>query len=369
MAIEGIRVPYLSLDTQWLEIRTEALELIDSVLTTGKYLEHEIVELVEFELAEKLDVRKVVLLNSGTDALMFALLALGVKRGDEVITVPNSFIASVAAIQHVGARPVMVDVGDDHLMNVDKIESAITPNTRAIMPVHLEGKVCDMESIQEIATLNNLFVIEDAAQAFGSKFNSSMAGSFSDIACFSLHPLKNLNACGDGGFIATDSLEMAKRIKALRNHGQIERNISSEFGFVSRFDSIQAAIVHLRLKRVDSVIEQRRMNANQYNSLFRGTEVLAPVVDSRSFHSYHTYTIEVDDRDALRERLIGQGIDTRIHYPRLIIEQKAFIDNFGKCNQNVANAIRQKNRILSIPIHPNLSKEQIVHVANSILAK
>jgi dTDP-4-amino-4,6-dideoxygalactose transaminase len=196
-----------------------------------------------------------------------------------------------------------------------------------------------------------------------------MAGSFSDIACFSLHPLKNLNACGDGGFIATDSLEMAKRIKALRNHGQIERNISSEFGFVSRFDSIQAAIVHLRLKRVDSVIEQRRMNANQYNSLFRGTEVLAPVVDSRSFHSYHTYTIEVDDRDALRERLIGQGIDTRIHYPRLIIEQKAFIDNFGKCNQNVANAIRQKNRILSIPIHPNLSKEQIVHVANSILAK
>lgn len=362
-----MKVPYLSLDSQWREIRIEALELIDSVLSTGKYLEHELVDSLEVVLAKKLGVQEVILLNSGTDALMMALLGLEIGRGDEVITVPNSFVASVAAIQHVGATPVMVDVGQDHLIDVESIESVITPKTRAIMPVHLEGKVCDMFAIDAIAQKYNLRVIEDAAQAFGSKFSNQMAGSFSNISCFSLHPLKNLNACGDGGFIATSDSSLAKRIKALRNHGQLQRNNALEFGFVSRFDSIQASIIHLRLDKVDAVIEKRRNNAALYNSLFEGARVQTPIFDSRTYHSYHTYTIEVDNRDSLQSTLKMSGVDTRVHYPKLITEQKAYIDKFGECKQFIPNAIKQSGRILSIPIHNHLTEGQISYVANCIL--
>jgi len=362
-----MRVPYLSLNQQWSDIRKEALLLIDEVLTTGKYIEHEIVESLEVELARKLGVKHVVLVNSGTDALMLGLYSLGIKKNDEVITVPNSFIASVAAIQHVGAVPKMVDVGADHLIDVTQIESAITSKTRAIMPVHLEGKVCQMSKIMEIAKHHNLLIIEDVAQAFGSKFSGKMAGSFSDASCFSLHPLKNLNACGDGGFVATNSTEVTDRIKALRNHGQAERNSSMEFGFVSRFDSIQAAILHIRLKKLDQVIAQRRENARLYDLAFADSAVIKPIVDNEVFHTYHTYSVEIKNRDEVRAKLSKLGIDTRIHYPNLITEQKAFIDKFGSFSEKIPNAIKQKERILSIPIHAHLKNDEVKYVADQLL--
>ncbi len=362
-----MNVPYLSLNKQWSDIRSEALLLIDEVLSSGKYIEHEIVGLLELELANKLGVKHVALVNSGTDALMLGMYSLGIKKNDEVITVPNSFIASVAAIQHVGAVPKMVDVGPDHLINVKQIEAAINSKTRAIMPVHLEGKVCQMDKIVEIAKRHSLLIIEDVAQAFGSKFSGKMAGSFSDVACFSLHPLKNLNACGDGGFVATNSDEVADRIRALRNHGQYERNSSLEFGFVSRFDSIQAAILHIRLKRLDQVIAQRRENASLYDLAFNNTAIVSPIVNSDVFHTYHTYSVEVENRDKVRAKLSDIGIDTRVHYPNLIIEQKAFIDKFGDVSDEIPNAIAQKQRILSIPIHAHLKNSQIQFVADQIL--
>ena len=362
-----MKVSYLSLSNQWIDIRKEALELIDEVLSTGKYLDHEIVQSVEIELANKLGVNHVILVNSGTDALMLGLLALGIRKDDEVITVPNSFIASVAAIQHVGAKPVLVDVGPDHLIDVNKIESLITDRTRGIMPVHLEGKVCNMEAIQNIAKKHDLYIIEDVAQAFGSKFSNQMAGSFSDLACFSLHPLKNLNACGDGGFISTNDLLLANRIKSLQNHGQTERNNSNEFGFVSRFDSIQAAIIQIRLKHIDKVIASRRKNALIYDSYFKDTRVLSPIVNELVFHTYHTYNIEIDNRNETREKLLRLGIDTRIHYPKLITEQSAYIKKYGAFLGSIPNAIEQKNRILSIPIHAHLMEEEVAYVAKSIL--
>ena len=362
-----MNVPYLSLNNQWSDIRKEALLLIDEVLSSGKYIEHEIVELLEVELANKLGVKHVVLVNSGTDALMLALYSLGIKKNDEVITVPNSFIASVAAIQHVGAIPKMVDVGLDHLIDVEQIEAAITSKTRAIMPVHLEGKVCQMDVISEIAKRHNLLIIEDVAQAFGSKFSGKMAGSFSDVACFSLHPLKNLNACGDGGFISTNDLLLASRIRSLQNHGQTERNNSNEFGFVSRFDSIQAAIIRIRLKHIDKVIANRRNNALIYDSYFKDTGVLSPIATELVFHTYHTYNIEVENRDKIREKLLNLGVDTRIHYPKLITEQNAYIKKYGAFLGSIPNAIKQKNRILSIPIHAHLMEEELAYVAKSIL--
>jgi dTDP-4-amino-4,6-dideoxygalactose transaminase len=363
-----IKVPYIDLASQWNDIRLEALPLIDEVLSTGKYLEHEIVETLESDLAAYLDVKHVVLVNSGTDALVLALQALDVGSGDEVITVPNSFIASVAAIHHVGASPVMVDVSADHLIDVDQIESAITPKTKAIMPVHLEGKVCNMERIIAIARKYNLLVFEDAAQAFGSKFDEKMSGSQSDAACFSLHPLKNLNACGDGGFVATNKIAVAERIKSLRNHGQKSRNDSEEFGVVSRFDSIQAAIVKIRLKRVENVITTRRANAKIYDRAFEKSGVVTPVYDPRVFHTYHLYVVEISKRDDVKAELLNRGIDTRIHYPNLITDQTAYKERFSTHLKAIPMAMLQKSRILSLPIHHHLSEEQISWTAETLRA-
>lgn len=361
-----MQVPYIALGNQWSDIRNEAMPLIDEVLSSGMYLEHELVRTLESNLAAKIGVKEAILVNSGTDALMMALFVIDIRHGDEVITVPNSFIASVSAIHHIGAKPVMIDVGADHLIDVEKIEAAITPQTKAIMPVHLEGKVCDMEKIMEIASKYGLKVIEDVAQAFGSGFSEIKAGAWGDISCFSLHPLKNLNSCGDGGFIGTNNTTVANRLRALRNHGQEERNNSSEFGFVSRFDSIQAAILTIRLKYVDSIIARRRVNANLYDSEFRGSKVRIPFIDPRVFHSYHLYVVEVENRDLIKEELFKVGIDTRVHYPKLITDQSSYLNTYGEGNSSIPEALAQRNRILSLPIHHHLSEEQISFVAQTL---
>jgi dTDP-4-amino-4,6-dideoxygalactose transaminase len=361
-----MKVPYVDLASQWSDIRDEVLPLIDEVLSTGKYLEHEFVEQLEIDLAAFLGLKHVVLVNSGTDALLLALHALNVGKGDEVITVPNSFIASVAVIQHLGAVPVMVDVAADHLIDVTKIESAITSRTKAMMPVHFEGKVCDMTAIRAIATRHNLMVVEDAAQAFGSSFAGLMPGAKSDAACFSLHPLKNLNACGDGGFIATDNSEIASRIQSFRNHGQKHRNDSEEFGVVSRFDSVQAAIVKVRLTRVKQVIEARRSNANSYNVALKDSQAILPILNSNVYHSYHLYVVEIERRDDVKTKLLSEGIDTRIHYPNLIPDQTAYVNQFPLQAMSIPNALRQKSMILSLPIHQHLSQDQIQFVANKL---
>jgi len=359
----GVVVPYVDLGSLWLDIRDKALPLIDEILTSGKYLEHGVVTELESKLSSILGVKHVITLNSGTDALLMSLYAMGISRGDEVITVPNSFIASVAAIEHIGATTVFADVGDDHLLNTDKIEGLITSKTKAIMPVHLEGKMCDMQSIHRIASKYGLKIIEDAAQAFGSKFGELSPGQNSDVACFSLHPLKNLNGLGDGGFIATNDSSISNRVLRLRNHGQLTRNKSDEFGFVSRLDSIQAAILLLKLNDFKEVIAKRRKLASIYDSLLCGSNVKTPSVSPSVFHTYHLYVIEVENREELQELLLNHGIETRIHYPIIIPEQEAFKKKYYGREEIIPVAMAQANRILSLPIHQNLTEKQVEFVA------
>ena len=361
-----MQVKYVDLGAQWEDIKQRALPEIDRVLSTGMYLEHDVVSRLEGRLADFLGVKNVVCLNSGTDALLMSLMSLGLRPGDEVITVPNSYIASVAAIEHVGARAVFVDVGEDHLIDTSKIEEAITSKTRAIMPVHLEGKIANLTKIREIADSYGLRIVEDSAQAIGSHLNGITPGQISDIACFSMHPLKNLNGAGDGGFIATNSDELASRISRLRSHGQSSRNKSLEFGFVSRLDSIQAAILHIKLDDLPLVIDKRRQIARKYDSAFGITPIKIPLSAPGVFHTYHLYVIEIDNRDKVQFELSEKGIETKIHYPTLITDQIAFTNKYPNTSLKLESARRQVSRILSIPIHQNLSDSQINYVIETL---
>jgi dTDP-4-amino-4,6-dideoxygalactose transaminase len=361
-----MKVPYVDLGSQWLSIKDRALPKISEVLESGMYLEHPLVETLEERIAKRLGVKYATTVNSGTDALIFSLVALGVTRGDEVITVPNSYIASVAAIEHIGATTVFIDVGPDHLINTELIEGAITPRTKAIMPVHLEGKMANMVAISQIAKKHGLLVIEDAAQAFGSKFLDYQPGNLSDIACFSFHPLKNLNAAGDGGLIATNNYDLIEKTNRMKNHGQISRNISNEFGFVSRLDSIQAAILSIKLDDLNSTINSRRLFAEQYQESLTNYKIQNPIYSLEVFHSYHLYVIEIDNRDKIQDTLKSLGIETKIHYPTLITEQIAYTSRYPEKKWNVPVAKKQKERILSLPIHQNLKSSQIDYVSEQL---
>jgi dTDP-4-amino-4,6-dideoxygalactose transaminase len=361
-----MKVPYVDLGSQWLSIKDRALPKISEVLESGMYLEHPLIESLEERIAKRLGVKYATTLNSGTDALIFSLAALGITRGDEVITVPNSYIASVAAIEHIGATAVFVDVGPDHLINSDLIEEAITLKTKAIMPVHLEGKMADMVAINRIAKKHGLLIIEDAAQAFGSKFLDHQPGNLSDIACFSFHPLKNLNAAGDGGLVATNNYDLIEKVNRIKNHGQTSRNISPNFGFVSRLDSIQAAILSIKLDDLDSTIQRRRLFAKQYEENLVKHKIQTPVFSSEIFHSYHLYVIEIDNRDQVQVALSNAGIETKVHYPTLITDQVAYTSRHPIKNWNIPIAKKQREKILSLPIHQNLSSEQIDYVCNKL---
>ena len=361
-----MKVPYVDLGSQWLSIKDRALPKISEVLESGMYLEHPLIETLEERIAKRLGVKYATTVNSGTDALIFSLVALGVTRGDEVITVPNSYIASVAAIEHIGATTVFIDVGPDHLINTELIEGAITPRTKAIMPVHLEGKMANMVAINQIAKKHGLLIIEDAAQAFGSKFLDYQPGNLSDIACFSFHPLKNLNAAGDGGLIATNSYDLIEKINRMKNHGQISRNISNEFGFVSRLDSIQAAILSIKLDDLDSTINSRRLFAERYQESLTNCKIQNPINSLEVFHSYHLYVVEIDNRDKIQDTLKSLGIETKIHYPTLITEQIAYTSRYPEKKWNIPVAKKQKERILSLPIHQNLKSSQIDYVSEQL---
>jgi dTDP-4-amino-4,6-dideoxygalactose transaminase len=361
-----MKVPYVDLGAQWLETEDESLSEISRILRGGKSIGDPIIEQLESEISEFLGVKHCISLNSGTDALIMGLMSLGVSRKDEVITVANSFIASTAAIAHIGAIPKFIDVGEDHLMDPHLIESAITSKTKAIMPVHLEGKMCDMPTIRKIADNYGLYVIEDAAQSFGSSFSQFQPGQLSDLACFSFHPLKNLNGIGDGGFIATNREDVATRVSRIRNHGLVDRDTALEFGFVSRLDSIQAAILSIRLRTLGKVISIRNTIASQYDSGLDYKYITTPVFPDQVRHTYHLYVIEIDSRDLVQNELGSLGIQTKIHYPKLICDQPAYKAKFGEFNEELPNTRRQAERILSIPIHQNLSSDQIQYVIDSL---
>ncbi|CAK0759248.1 UDP-2-acetamido-2-deoxy-ribo-hexuluronate aminotransferase [uncultured Gammaproteobacteria bacterium] len=364
---EGGPIPCVDLVAQFIEEKDELLAVIEAVLARGDYVGGAAVAELEHALAAFHGVSDAVCLNSGTDALILAMRALGIGSGDEVITPANSFVASTASIVHIGARPVLVDVVADQNLDPERVARAITPRTRAIMPVHLTGRVADMDPILALAEAHGLAVIEDAAQAVGSSYKGRLAGTIGDVGCFSAHPLKNLNACGDAGFLVTRRSDLAERIRCLRTHGLIDRNTVAEFGVVSRLDTIQAAILLMRLKRLPGVIDRRRNNARLYHARLDPVRAFAPPCRPYEFNSFHTFVIQVDRRDELQAWLNARGIGTAIHYPVPIHLQPAARSlGYGPGDFPVAEA--QAGRILTLPVNQSLSPAQIERVAEAVNA-
>ena len=359
------QIPYVNLKAQWIDERASLLPLIENVLASGIYVGGEDVEEFETAVAKLCGVQHAVALNSGTDALVCAMHAIGIGPGDEVITTPNSFIASAASIVQVGARPVFVDVGKDQNINVDLIESAITNKTRAIMPVHLTGRIANMSKILEIGKTYNLKIVEDAAQAIGSKYKGQLSGSFGNTGCFSTHPLKNLNACGDGGFVTTNDKSIAEKISLRRNHGLVDRNLVEDFGLVSRMDTLQAVVLCHRLNQLPKVIKKRRRNAELYSEALDNRYVYIAAEKDYEFNTYHTFVIQVDNRDNLREYLNSQGIGTAIHYPVTIHQQPA-LKRLGYKLGDFPIAESQANRILTLPVNQYMTEEEVVYVADQV---
>lgn len=360
-------IPYVDIGTQFAQERDDLMPIIEEILASGMYVGGPWNDKLEVALAERCGTKHAVALNSGTDALILSLAALGIGAGDEVITPPNSFVASTAVIAHVGATPVFADVLPDQNIDPAEIEKKITPKTKAIMPVHLTGRVADMGPIQEIAERHGLAVIEDAAQSIGSLYDGKPSGALGDAGCFSAHPLKNLNACGDAGFLTTDRDDIADYARLYRNHGLVDRNTVAKFGSVSRMDQIQAAILHYRLGKMDDLIERRRNNAALYRELLDPALAFSPPCRDIEFNSFHTFVIQVDHRDALQAHLSSLGIGTAIHYPVPIHLQPAAAYLGHKAGDFPVTEL-QSERIITLPIHQNLTEDEIRRVAGAVNA-
>lgn len=358
------RVPYVDFPAQFEEEREALMPLIEGVFRRGEFILGAPVEALERELADFCGTSHAVALNSGTDALILALRALGIGPGDEVITPPNSFVASTAAILAVGATPVFADVLPDQCLDPAAAAAAVTPRTRALMPVHLTGRVADMPAFQALAQRHGLAIVEDAAQAVGSMLDGRKTGSFGTVGCFSTHPLKNLNAAGDGGFVTTADPALAERIRRLRNHGLADRNTVPEWGVLSRMDALQAEILRFRLGRLPAVIERRQANAARYRELL-DPRAWCPPDRPGEFNSYHLFVIQVDGRDRLQAFLKERGISTAVHYPVPIHLQPAAA-GLGHGPGAFPVCERQAGRILSLPIHQFLAQDDLDWVAGAI---
>lgn len=357
-------VRYVDLVSQWREERDEILHLIDQVASTGLWVSGPHVETLEKDLASLCDSNYARALNSGTDSLVMAMHCLGIGAGDEVITPGNSFIASTASIVHLGARPVLADVGDDYNIDVDSVQGLVTSRTKAIMCVHLTGRMADIKSLKKVVNEHGLFLVEDSAQAVGARRDGITSGSAGDFGCFSTHPLKNLNALGDGGFVTTSREEFAVRIGRLRSHGLKDRDTSDEFGYVSRLDEIQAAIIQYRLSKLGQIVERRRAIAKYYEEEFLNTRIQFVPERLEEFNTYHTFVVRVGARDDVRHFMEKRGIETNIHYPKPIHRQPAFNKLFE--DVKLPKVEEQANEILSIPVHQYLTDAQVEHVASTL---
>lgn len=329
----------------------------NSMFVLGKELEE-----FEREFADYCGKKYGVGVNSGTDALELALRALNIGEGDEVITSANTAIPTVMAIISTGARPVLVDVGEDYLMDAKLIEKAVTERTRAIIPVHLYGQACDMGVILDLARRNNLEVVEDCCQAHGAEYNGKRV-PIGDLGCFSFYPTKNLGALGDGGMIITNSETINSKLKLLRNYGQSDRYHAKTTGRNTRLDELQAAILRAKLKHLDNFNELRRKNASVYTALLSGIVKTPREVSSK--HVYHLYVIRSEKRNELIEHLKALGIGTVIHYPIPIHLQEAFY-YLGYKKGDFPNSERFAEEIVSLPMFPELKENQIIEVAEAI---
>lgn len=353
---------------QYHNLRREIDAAIHEVLESGAYVLGPQGEKFEEELARYSGMKQAVGVNSGTDALWLVFLALGIGPGDEVITVANTFFATAEAIWLAGATPVFVDI-DPKTSNIDgsKIEGAITPRTRAIVPVHLYGLAADMSAIARIARAHNLLVVEDCAQAIGAHGNRWAIGEFSDAVCLSFIIQKNLGCFGDGGAVVTNHKDLATAIRKLRNHGSLKRSFHS-IGYNSRLDELHAAVLRVKLKQIDYWNDQRRELAAEYDRLLAGSGLALPYAPPAYRHVYHLYVVECDDRDGLQAYLQSKGITALTHYPIAIHQQEGFPWGRPARLHPQPLAERSAARVLSLPMYPELTREELQYVAEAVLS-
>jgi dTDP-4-amino-4,6-dideoxygalactose transaminase len=363
-------VPFLDLKAQYASIRDEAEEAMLRVAAAQQFVLGPEVEAFESEIAAYCQCRFAVGLSSGTDALLAALMAIGVGPGDEVITTPYTFVATTGTIARLGARPVFVDI-DPETFNIDPatIPSRITPRTRAIVPVHLFGRMSDMDAILRIANEHNLPVIEDAAQAIGAETGGRRAGSLGRMACFSFYPTKNLGGFGDGGMLTTNDAALAERVRSLRSHGASgtggRRYEYRILGGNFRLDAIQAAVLRIKLKHLEAWTARRRGNAARYGALLRDANVVPPADDGAGRHVFNQFVIRSARRDALREHLAAHGIGSDVYYPQPLHRAPAFAD-LGHKAGDFPESERAAAESLALPIYPELTDAMLGAVARTV---
>jgi dTDP-4-amino-4,6-dideoxygalactose transaminase len=360
------QVPYVDLADQHVPIKAELLRAIGGVLDRGQFILGD--EVAEFEkrFAELCGVRHAVAVNSGTDALVFALRSLGIGSGDEVITAPNSFIASTSCIVIAGARPVFVDVRDDYNLDPEKLAAAITPRTKAILPVHLTGRPADMDPILAIAKARGLAAVEDCAQAILAEYRGQRVGALGNVGCFSLHPLKTLNACGDGGVLTTDDDAICQQARLHRNLGLQNRSDCVLWASNSRLDSLQAAILLVKLNYLAAWTERRRENAAFYQQALGDlAECRLPQDRPHEKAVYHTFVIQAQRRDELKQYLSDRGVGTSVHYP-VPIHLQTVAAGLGYRRGCFPVTERQAGQILSLPVHHRMSAADLQYVSQAI---
>jgi dTDP-4-amino-4,6-dideoxygalactose transaminase len=362
-----MKVPLLDLQSEYAELRDEVLPALDRVCRDSSFVQGAEVEAFEREFADFCGVKHCVALSSGTAALHLGLLGLGVQSGDEVITTPNSFLATAEAITYCGARPVFVDI-DPATANLDPrlIERSITPRTRAILPVHLYGRPADMDAIREIAARRHLRILEDAAQAHAARYRAQRVGSLGLAAAFSFYPTKNLGTYGEGGALTTNDDAIAKFARAARSHGQTARYEHEFPGYNYRMQGFQGAVLRIKLRRLHAWTQKRREIAKEYRRLFEGARLEMPQDDARDECVYHQFVIYVGNRNSVIAQLSARGIDTAVHYPRPIHLQPAY-SSLGYPAGTFPNAERACERVLSLPLFPSMTAEQVKYVASSVL--
>lgn len=364
---ETMGVPFFDLKPQYHSIKNELNAAVQQVMDSGKFVLGEKVKSFEKEFAKFCRTDYAVGVANGTDALRLALLACGIGKGNEVITVPNTFIATTEAISQTGAKIVFVDI-DPHTYNIDvsQIEEKINERTQAILPVHIFGQPVDMNPIMRMAKKYHLKIVEDSCQAHGAEYKGRKAGSIGDAGCFSFYPSKNLGAFGDGGMVTTDGNKISHTIRMLRDHGQIKKYEHLAEGYNSRLDEIQAAILGVKLKKLDGWNSLRRRNASIYDELLKDVdEIITPFKAEYAKHAYHLYVIRTNKRDKLREHLKSKGVGTGLHYPIPLHLQKAY-GYLGYKEGDFLVAEECAKQILSLPIFPELTREEIEKVVSAI---
>jgi dTDP-4-amino-4,6-dideoxygalactose transaminase len=359
-------IPFVDLKAQYRSIQSEIDRAIQNVLDSAQFILGEEVAALESEFATYCGCRFGAGVNTGTSALHLALLAAGVKPGDEVVTVPHTFVATVAAICYTGARTAFVDVNrDTYTIDVGKIERAITPRTKVILPVHLYGQPADMDPILEIARKHRLVVIEDACQAHGAEYKGRRVGSIGDIGCFSFYPGKNLGAYGEGGMVVSNNPDYIKTVRILRDWGQEQKYHHVLKGYNYRLEGIQGAILRVKLRHLDAWTEARRRQAALYDKLLASADVGLPKAAPYSKHVYHIYAIRVAGREMFQDKLKALGVQTAIHYPIPVHEQQGYAD-LGYSAGEFPCAERAAREVLSLPMFAELTDEQVRFVSDKV---